>query len=180
MERYLEGGVGEFIQRCCEQVFTQIPIHDNYFWRVFITGKYSPSCCPEYLQPKNFAALKSGLVDRISVCTDTVSRFLAHNDVSISRFVLLDHMDWLSNYRYAELEKEWQAIVSRSSDKARVLFRSGGMKVEYVDPIQVSFQGHKRRLGDLLMYNSQLAEDLHQTDRVQTYGSFYIADLARA
>lgn len=52
MERYLEGGVGEFIQRCCEQVFTQIPIHDNYFWRVFITGQYSPSCCPEYLKPE--------------------------------------------------------------------------------------------------------------------------------
>ena len=180
MERYLEGGVGEFIQRCCETVFTQIPIHDNYFWRVFITGKYSPSCCPEYLKPENFAALKSGLVDRISVCTDTITHFLAHNDVSISRFVLLDHMDWLSNYRYAELEKEWQQIVSRSRDKARVLFRSGGVKVEYVNPIQVSFQGHERRLGDMLMYNSQLAENLHQTDRVQTYGSFYIADLVRA
>ena len=180
IERYIEGGVGQFIQRCCEKVFTQIPIQENYFWRVFIKGRYSQSCCPEYLKKENFEALKSGLVDRISVSTETVTEFLEQNDVSISHFVLLDHMDWLSNYSYADLEREWQAIVSRASEKARVLFRSGGLKVEYVDPISVKLKGRDRRLGDLLVYNNQLAEELHQQDRVQTYGSFYIADLAIA
>ena len=35
-----------------------------------------------------------------------------------------------------------------------------------------------RELNELLVYNRDLAEELHQQDRVHTYGSFYIADVA--
>ncbi len=38
MERYLEGDVVEFVQQCCEKVCTQIPLKDNYFWRLIING----------------------------------------------------------------------------------------------------------------------------------------------
>ncbi|MGB3514084.1 MAG: BtaA family protein [Microcoleaceae cyanobacterium] len=178
MERYLKNGVAGFVEDCCREVFSEIPIWDNYFWRVFIEGKYTPSCCPEYLKPENFQLLKAGLVDRISVHTDTVAQFLERNhDVHISHFVLLDHMDWLSNYEYAELKREWQAIVDRSEKKSRILFRSGGFEVEFVDPICVSIQGQEYNLGELLQYDRDLAKQLHQKDRVHTYGSFYIADL---
>jgi S-adenosylmethionine-diacylglycerol 3-amino-3-carboxypropyl transferase len=33
-------------------------------------------------------------------------------------------------------------------------------------------------LPELLTYHKELANQLHQLDRVHTYGSFYIADLA--
>jgi S-adenosylmethionine-diacylglycerol 3-amino-3-carboxypropyl transferase len=180
MERYLKGGVADFIQDCCRQVFTQVPIRDNYFWRVFIDGKYNPNCCPEYLKQENFQRLKDGLIDRVLVHTNTITGFLEQEQVEISRFVLLDHMDWLSNYKYAELKREWQAIVDRAKPQSRILFRSGGFKVDYVDPIQVSVQGQSKRLGDLLQYKNKQAQDLHQKDRVHTYGSFYIADLVTA
>jgi S-adenosylmethionine-diacylglycerol 3-amino-3-carboxypropyl transferase len=32
-------------------------------------------------------------------------------------------------------------------------------------------------LSEYLSYNRELATELHQKDRVHTYGSFYIADL---
>ena len=180
MERYLKNGVSGFVEDCCQQVFSEIPIWDNYFWRVFLEGKYTPSCCPEYLKPENFQLLKAGLVDRISTHTDTVAQFLErNNDIQISHFVLLDHMDWLSNYEYAELQREWQAIVDRSQKKSRILFRSGGFEVEYVDSICVSIQDKDHNLGELLQYHQDLAKQLHQTDRVHTYGSFYIADLVK-
>ncbi|MGK7922575.1 MAG: DUF3419 family protein [Trichodesmium sp.] len=181
MERYLKNGVSGFVEDCCQQVFSEIPMWDNYFWRVFLEGKYTRSCCPEYLKPENFQLLKAGLVDRISVHTDILAQFLErNNDISISHFVLLDHMDWLSNYEYAELKREWQAIVDRSQNKSRILFRSGGFEVEYVDPISVSIQGKEHNLAELLEYDQDLAKQLHQKDRVHTYGSFYIADLVKA
>lgn len=180
MELYLENGVAGFVEDCCRQVFGEIPIWENYFWRVFLEGKYSPDCCPEYLKPENFQLLKSGLVNRISVHTNTVAQFLEEQNVNISHFVLLDHMDWLSNYQSAELQREWQAIIDRSQDKSQILFRSGGFKVEYVDPINVSLNGRNHCLGDLLNYQTELAQELHAKDRVHTYGSFYIADLVTA
>jgi len=61
---------------------------------------------------------------------------------------------------------------------ARVLWRSGGLRVDYVDPLEVTVAGRRRRVGDVLTYHRELAADLHARDRVHTYGSFHIADLA--
>jgi S-adenosylmethionine-diacylglycerol 3-amino-3-carboxypropyl transferase len=89
-------------------------------------------------------------------------------------------MDWLSSVNQQCLTQEWQAIVDRAAPGARVLWRSGGLRVEYVDPLEVTVAGRRRRVGDLLSYQSELAAELHARDRVHTYGSFYIADLLPA
>lgn len=92
-----EGGAVKFLLDCVEAVFARLPLWDNYFWRLYMTGEYTADCCPEYLRPGNFQKLKDGLVDRVSVHTDSVQGFLEKHDRPISRFVLLDHMDWLSD-----------------------------------------------------------------------------------
>lgn len=51
------------------------------------------------------------------------------------------------------------------------------MQVDFIDPLQVQHQGETTRVGEMLRYQSQLADELHERDRVNTYGSFYIADL---
>jgi len=159
-----------------EAVFARIPIRDNYFWRVYLHGEYTPECCPEYLKRENFARLKD-VVDRIRIHTSSVEQFLRRTNARISRYVLLDHMDWLSTYRRAQLESEWQAIVDRAAPNCRVIFRSGGLKVHYVDPIRVRVGEKVRSVGSLLAYHTALAERLHALDRVHTYGSFHVADL---
>jgi len=180
VERYYEGGIARYIEDCVETVFASLPIWDNYFWRVYLTGEYSRTCCPEYLMIDNFERLRDGLVDRISIHTGSLTSFLQGHEGLISRYVLLDHMDWLSTFRHAELEQEWQAIIDRATPDARILWRSGGLQVEFVDPLSVTVQGKCYRVGDLLRYNRELAAELHAKDRVHTYGSFYIADLALA
>ncbi len=120
------------------------------------------------------------MVDRISVHTATIESVLRANDVRISRYVLLDHMAWLSTTRKPLLEREWQAIVDRAAPGARVIWRSGGLHVDYIDPLVVQVNGARQRVGDLLTYDRDLAAQLHPLDRVHTYGSFYIADLAAA
>lgn len=169
--------IAEFVEMCIETVFARLTLHDNYFWRVYLFGEYTPECCPEYLKPENFARLKNGLIDKIRIHSNTVEGFLRATNARISRYVLLDHMDWLSTFRYAALKNEWQAIVDRAASDCRVIFRSGGMQVEYVDPIQVQTPTRQRSVGNLLDYDTALAATLHKRCRVHTYGSFYIADL---
>ena len=178
VDKHYEGGIVQFVQDCVEAVFACLPITDNYFWRVYLTGQYTAQCCPEYLKPDNFQMLKDGLVDRVSTHTNSVEGFLRKHDVRISRFVLLDHMDWLSTQFYPLLESEWQAILLRSAPDARVIWRSGGLRTDFVDRVNVRLNGQIRELGELLTYHKELAAELHEQDRVHTYGSFYIADLA--
>lgn len=180
VERHYHGGIVQFMEDCVEAVFTRLPLRENYFWRLYMRGEYTPDCCPEYLKPANFARLKTSLATRISVHTSTILDFLRTHQAGISRFVLLDHMDWLSTVQHPVLQQEWQAMVGSARPGARFLWRSGGCRVDYVDPITVFLRGRSHRLGDLLTYHQDLAAALHAQDRVHTYGSFYIADLAVA
>ena len=151
---------------------------DNYFWRVYIDGSYSRQCCPEYLKPDNFQALKNGLVDRISTHTDSVQGFLEKYDGKISRYILLDHMDWLSDQFFPLLESEWQAIVDRAAPEARIIWRSGGLRTDFIDEVKINRNGEIQKISPMLSYDQPLAEQLHKKDRVHTYGSFYIAELS--
>lgn len=177
VEHDYPGGIAQFMEDCADTVFTRIPFWDNYFWQVYIRGTYTPWCCPEYLKEDNFERLKAGLTDRISIHTCTLTNFLQTQGPTISRAVLLDHMDWLSSVNYAALQQEWQALIDHATPGARFIWRSGGLDVTYVDPIEVVHEGQPYRVGDLLTYDRDLAATLHARDRVHTYGSFYIADL---
>ena len=177
IDRGYPGGLGGFIQDRIEAVFKEMPLKDNYFWRVYLTGKYTHECCPEYLTRQGYEQLREGLVDRVSTHSNTVEGFLTGHEGKVSRFVLLDHMDWLYE-KYPELlTAEWQSIINRSAPETRILWRSAALSVDFVDPLEVTAAGKQVRLGDLLKYDTELAEKLHVNDRVHTYGSFYIADL---
>jgi S-adenosylmethionine-diacylglycerol 3-amino-3-carboxypropyl transferase len=171
------GGIVKFVEDSMDAVFSQIPLQDNYFWRVYITGSYTPNCCPEYLKPHNHEKLQKGALDRLTIQTDSVEGFLKRHNGLISRFVLLDHMDWLSDHYFPLLESEWQAILHRAAPKTRILWRSGGLRTDFLNNVTVQRNGQKQLLPELLTMNTDLAHRLHQLDRVHTYGSFYIADL---
>jgi S-adenosylmethionine-diacylglycerol 3-amino-3-carboxypropyl transferase len=167
-------GIPGFIRQAVEYVFKQLLISENYFWRVYVKGNYGRQCCPEYLKHDNFTALKQGLVDRISVHTSTVTRFLQAHDDPISRFVLLDHMDWMSCYYPEALVEEWNAILERATPGARILLRSAHARPDYLESIQVGPQ--RARLREVLSFSDDLARLLQAHDRVHTYAGFVIAD----
>jgi S-adenosylmethionine-diacylglycerol 3-amino-3-carboxypropyl transferase len=174
------GGILQFVMDRVEAVFTKIPLKDNYAWRVYLTGQYSPDACPEYLKPENFERLKAGVADQVTTHTNTVQGFLEQTDKPITRFVLLDHMDWLSKDPTKRiLTAEWQAILDKAAPNARVLWRSAGLDGTFINPIEVYVNGQKKKLGDILVYNEALAHELHAKDRVHTYGSFCIADIRK-
>jgi S-adenosylmethionine-diacylglycerol 3-amino-3-carboxypropyl transferase len=172
------GGIAGFIGASLRAVFRDLPMRDNYFWAVYLRGAYTRVCCPEYLKPDNFLALKGGLAERIVPHTCTVTEFLAGTSERISRFVMLDHMDWMSSYHPQALAEEWQALLAAASPGARILFRSASPEAGFLTRLPVTVDGRPRPIGDLLRFDAALAAELHARDRVHTYASFHIADLA--
>jgi S-adenosylmethionine-diacylglycerol 3-amino-3-carboxypropyl transferase len=174
------GGILQFVIDRVEAVFTKLPLKENYFWRVYLTGEYTPDCCPEYLKAENFPTLKATISDRVTTHTNSILGFLQQHPGEITRFVLLDHMDWLTREPSKKtLTAEWQTIVDKAAPNARILWRSADLNGEFVNPLQININGQTKPLGDLLSYNRDLAAELHPQDRVHTYGSFCIADLVR-
>jgi len=175
VEAQHDDGVSGFIRSAVQYVFRQLPLADNYFWHVYMTGRYRRDCCPEYLKEDNFARLKNGLADRIETHTTTITEFLRAHDEPISRFVLLDHMDWMSSYHPDALVEEWEAIRTRAAPGARILLRSAHARPAYLDEIRIG--PDQARLRDAFRFMDAEADALQPRDRVHTYAGFVIADV---
>jgi len=163
VEKSPDDGLEQFVRQSMRHIFTQLPVKDNYFWRVYLTGSYTQHCCPNYLGEEHFHTL-AGRIDQIDWHTSTLSNFLSENPGSYSHFVLLDHQDWLAGVDRPQLEKEWDLILRNSCPGTRILFRSAAEEAHFLP----SF------VHDHLTFQTELTQDLHQIDRVGTYGSTHL------
>ena len=176
---YKKGGdIGLFVKEAVDFVFENIPISQNYFWKVYLTGSYTEACCPNYLKRDSFLALKNGLVNCIHPYIGSLTEFLSGSRTEFSKFILLDHMDWMSRYDYEHLQLEWNWILKRSLPNARVIFRSADSWPNYMDNLKVHDGG--TNLMELLKFSPELSNTLNSMDRVHTYGGFHIADIVGA
>jgi len=175
------GGIAAHVRDALRRVFREVPAGTNYFWSVYIRGRYTPSCCPGYLRPEGFALLKGGLVDRILPRTCTVSEFLRSTGERLTRLVLLDHMDWMASRAPEALREEWELILERAAPGARIIFRSGAVRPAFLEEVRVARPGEAPRgLREHLVFDGALAGELQRFDRVGTYGSFHIAEVRAA
>jgi S-adenosylmethionine-diacylglycerol 3-amino-3-carboxypropyl transferase len=166
MQRYEHGAMG-FIQSCLKKVFTEISIQDNYFYRVYINGAYSTTCCPNYLRAENYEAIGES-AHKIKSYTTTLSDFLIENPAKYSHFVLLDHQDWLANHQPKALEEEWRLILENSQVGTKILLRSASENVNFFPDFvkeKVIFEQEKTKL-------------THGQDRVGTYASVYLGEVS--
>lgn len=169
------GGVAAFVRDAIDYIARELPTRSNYFYALYVRGHYTPACCPEYLTHAGFHALKAGLVERIHVHTATVTDFLQEHPLALSRFVLLDHMDWMSSYEPQALQDEWDVMLSRAVPGARFLFRSAHATPAYLERVRAG--PSRASLRDALCFHDALARALTRRDRVHTYAGFHIADL---
>jgi len=169
--------VGAWIKAQLDYVCTELPIHENYFWLVYLLGRYTKNCCPEYLKKENFAKLKAS-VGKITISTETVTDFLKHNPKKnkISTFVLLDHMDWMAE-KPDLLSEEWEAILRNSTKNPKFLWRSAAADANFVLKTSVTKNGKKVKLEDVLEVDDDVSARLHPLDRVHTYTSMHVATL---
>ena len=169
--------VAGFIRDAIEYVFRHLPVEQNYFWQVYLNGHYTRECCPEYLKHDNFVALRDGLADCIEIHDCTVTEFLDRHEAPITRFVLLDHMDWMSSYYPGALIEEWTGIIERAAPCARVLLRSAHARPPFLEWVRVG--RHGRSLHEVIEFDRDLAARLQREDRVHTYSGFLVGTIPK-
>lgn len=169
--------ISEHMQRCTEYCVTQQLLNENYFWRVYLTGEFTADCCPEYLKPAAFERLKAGLIERITTHTESVTGFLNQGSAKISRFALLDHFDWFYGTGERELAQEWESILSHCTPDVRILWRSMGKDVDFVNDCKIRYNDQDVQVGDVIAHEQELADELFSKERTRTYQSLRIATL---
>jgi S-adenosylmethionine-diacylglycerol 3-amino-3-carboxypropyl transferase len=160
------GGLACYVRDKLRHMFTRVPISDNYFWRVYMTGRYEPHCCPNYLTPGSFPTIANN-ASRVTMHTSSISNFLREHPGEYTHFVLLDHQDWLAAHDPAALRDEWELILQNCAPKARILLRSAGVSVDFIPPDILA----------RLRFHPRLADEQHTLDRVGTYGSTHLAEV---
>ncbi len=168
------GGVAAYVRDSLEYVLCQLPLATNYFWRLYLEGRYTRSCCPEYLKAHNFARLKAGLADCIEPHTATVTAFLRGATEPVSKFILLDHMDWMASHDREALAEEWREIFRHATPAARLIFRSAHRRPRYLEAVTIGGTS----LIERLTFHERTARELAREDRVHTYAGFHICDVA--
>lgn len=168
MKQSNPGGLAAYVKDKVKHVLTELPCHENYFWRVYITGSYTLNSCPEYLRKANQPLLRDG-IDRIHKHTGTISAFLRSNPGSYSHYVLLDHQDWLAWHKPAALREEWALILKNSRPGTKILMRSAALEVDFIPQDILKH----------LRFFPELTSPLHLTDRVGTYGCTLLAEVIR-
>ena len=166
IRRQYPGGLANYVRDSVRHVSTQIPVQDNYFWRVYITGSYTPECCPEYLREENFEKLRQ-LVNRVKTYNSTLTEFLICHPYAYTHYVLLDHQDWLAWHNPNALEDEWRQILKNSRPGTKIIMRSAGLSLDFL-PAMVR---------ERVRFYPEITEAMHKKDRVGTYGSLHLAEV---
>ncbi len=161
-------GLAGYLAAYLRRVLRDRPLQDNYFWKLYFYGHYSPECCPNYLRPQYFDLLRERS-SRIYTYTATLSAFLQQHPGEYTHFVLLDHQDWMAQEpaHHAALVEEWRYILQNAAPGARVLMRSAGTNICFIPPFA----------RERIVFDTAAAAQAHEQDRVGTYASTWIGQI---
>jgi S-adenosylmethionine-diacylglycerol 3-amino-3-carboxypropyl transferase len=166
IQREFEGGIPDYLREKLHRVFTEIPIGENYFWLVYLTGSYTQACCPNYLKEENFGVLQSR-VDRVRVVSSSVTELLRRETQPFTHLALLDHQDWLAANDAGALDEEWRALMDNAVRGTRILLRSAGLALDFAPAW----------LWNKIAFYPERTAALHSFDRVGTYGSVHLGEV---
>ena len=166
IDDHYPGGLGSYVKDKLRHVMSELPAAENYFWRVYLTGSYTMSCCPNYLREENQSVLASR-ANRVHPHTTTITNFLRENPGTYTHYVLLDHQDWLAWHDPVALREEWELILANSRPGTRILMRSAALEMDFI-PADITAR---------LRFFPELTAPLHPLDRVGTYGSMSFAEV---
>lgn len=147
-----------------QRVCTELPVGDNFYLEFVTTGRYSDLAkAPPYLTPAGFARLK-GLVDRVTIVTDELERFLTAAPAGAFNRANLSDI-----FEYASAELTEQIL---STFAAR--FRRGG-RLGYWN---LFVPRHRpESLAARLRRHEAAADALWRRDRAFFYGAFQLEEI---
>ncbi|OQA19638.1 MAG: hypothetical protein BWY64_00743 [bacterium ADurb.Bin363] len=150
-----------YVEHIMDSLLGDLPVEDNYFLHMIVMGKYlSRDVAPGYLREKNFNFLKKN-INKVVIKNTSQQMFLSTRPKnSVTKFNLLDSVDWMKRNEFIELFKQ---IYRTGTKGSVVIFRSG--LYNFILP---------REIRHLFIYDKEKSETLHTQDRAGVYGSFNI------
>ncbi|WP_422370647.1 DUF3419 family protein [Hoeflea sp.] len=161
-----DGMIGALKART-ERLACGFPLKDNYFaWQAFGRRYQSgeTGSLPPYLEPKNFAAVRSN-AKRVKIVNESITAMLAARPAcSVDAFVLLDAQDWMTDRQLSDL---WAEITRTATPGARVIYRTAAS----ASPLPGRVPD-----GILDRWDYRAAESLEfgKQDRSAIYGGFHL------
>ncbi|MEM9261906.1 MAG: DUF3419 family protein, partial [Bacteroidota bacterium] len=159
-------GLRGYVRDSFRRIFADFPAWDNYFYRLYLNGRYTPGCCPEYLKQDNHATLGAN-VHKVRSYTTTIADFLQRHPGHYSHFVLLDHQDWLAAHAPAALIEEWRLILANSKPGTRILLRSASPEPDVIPQF----------VREKIDFRNDLSEPQAKRDRVGTYAGTFLLEV---
>eukprot|EP00195_Chlamydomonas_chlamydogama_P005703 CAMPEP_0202899678 /NCGR_PEP_ID=MMETSP1392-20130828/7850_1 /ASSEMBLY_ACC=CAM_ASM_000868 /TAXON_ID=225041 /ORGANISM="Chlamydomonas chlamydogama, Strain SAG 11-48b" /LENGTH=653 /DNA_ID=CAMNT_0049585927 /DNA_START=166 /DNA_END=2127 /DNA_ORIENTATION=- len=132
----------------------------NYFYYNCMTGKFLRDNCPAYLREANFAKLKAGDIDKLTVATGTFLDELRAR--KYTKVILMDHVDWL-DMDHAKVVAD--TLAQQVLPGGIVIWRSAALCPPYAELI--------KKAGFDVKCISRA--DQGYMDKVNMYSSFYVA-----
>jgi len=153
-------GIYDYIRERIEYVLTKVPVYENYFLSIAITGRFRDGRVPPYLRPENFATLRRNL-DRVTIVNGWLGPYLETVPPgTINKFNLLDIFDWMTPEQF---EATLRAVLRAAAPGARLIYRSGSYQCDPPPAVR-----------PYLVHHAELSKQLLAIDRSGTYGSFYV------
>lgn len=157
---------GNIVKHVVDNCFHNTHIaKDNYFYYAYMYGSYTKENCPRYLKAEYFNTLKAN-VKNIDIQTKTLKEAaLCYPDNYFSRYILLDHMDWMP---MSMILDEWSVFVQKARADVRILWRSFA-SYQHIAPLKY-LQLHEE--------NVDAAHAMYP-DRVSMYNSTHLATIPK-
>lgn len=132
-QRNAIGDLDNFIKQTLYNVFVEQDPRCNHYWKVYLNGEYSIECCPDYLRPENFETLRAR-ADRIRIFSSGITEYLAGAKTSYSHVILLDHLDWMAEYKPEKISEEFQNLTACTHSGSKLLLRTAYRDLSFVPP----------------------------------------------
>jgi S-adenosylmethionine-diacylglycerol 3-amino-3-carboxypropyl transferase len=148
------------------KAFRNLPVADNYFLSLYLTGTYRTSFhVPEYLKKENYETIRSR-VDRIKIITrDAQSWLQSIDDGAIDCFALSNICELMSEEETLKLFTE---VIRTAGPQARIIFRNLMIPRE----VPPSLQSTIRK-------NESLSKTIFDNDRSFVYGKVAAYEVIR-
>jgi S-adenosylmethionine-diacylglycerol 3-amino-3-carboxypropyl transferase len=169
----LIGNFNDFFIYFFKYVIFNTEIKKNYFYYPYLNGSFSEECCPDYLKEENYLKVRDRL-ERITIHTDfieNVCKKVSENGDTITKAILLDHMDWLDE---GDIRKEWD-IYKKYCDKECIYLWRSASKKKYIGCLnELDYIKHY-----VLDHNKEnfIKDEDSFFDRIGTYFSTFLAKI---
>jgi len=120
----VEGTTYDYMADTLDSVMSRFLLsNDSYFYRMVLNLKYTQRNCPFYLSESGFTTLQSaGILDKVRLHTTSIVNTLkGMEEGSLTKVVLMDHMDWMETAQVQDEVVELARVVSQGG---YVLWRS--------------------------------------------------------